>query len=94
MYDLILTTLYKKGYRRMKKRGMDMSLLDDVVDKLRKGETLGKEYDDHVLTGKYAGFHDCHILPNWILIYTIQEDALVLTLTNTGSHQDVFKGKY
>ena len=89
-YDLILTSAYKKGYKRMKKRGMDMSLLDNVVDKLRKGETLdAQKYDVHKLQGKYAGFYDCHIAADWVLIYLIEDDILTLTLSDTGTHQDI-----
>ncbi len=94
MYGLRLTSAYKKGYKRMQKRGMDMSLLDDVVDMLRKGEALDEKYGDHILKGKHDGFHECHILPDWILIYLIEDNILTLTLSTTGTHQDIFKGHY
>ena len=90
MYRVKMTTAYKKGYKRMAKRGMDMSLLEDVVEKLRKGETLDTEtYDVHKLSGKQAGFYDCHIAPDWVLVYLIEDDILTLTLSDTGTHQDM-----
>ena len=90
MYQVKFTTAYKKGYKRMKKRGLDMSLLDEVVDQLRQGSTLDRKYKDHMLTGEYIGYHECHIKPDWLLIYLIEDDILTLTLTETGTHADLF----
>ena len=75
----------------MKKRGMDLTRLDEVVDKLRQGITLDEKYKDHILKGEYAGFHECHIKPDWLHIYLIDNDILTLTLVDTGSHSDLFK---
>ena len=75
----------------MKKRGLDLTLLDDVVDDLRQGKAFGEKYKDHILKGDYAGFHKCHIKPDWLLIYLIEDDVLTLTLVDTGSHSDLFK---
>ena len=75
----------------MKKRGLDLSLLDKVVDELRQGNPLDEKYKDHMLKGEYAGFHECHIKPDWLLIYLIEDNILTLTLVNTGSHSDLFK---
>ena len=94
MYGLKLTSAYKKGYKRMKKRGTDMSLLDDVVEKLLNGEPLDKKYDDHPLKGEFAGFRECHIMPDWILMYLIEDNIMTVTLVNTGTHQDIFKKNY
>ncbi len=91
MYTVKFTSSYKKSYKLMKKRGLDLSLLDDVVDILRQGKTLDKKYKDHLLKGEYAGFHECHIKPDWLLIYLIENDVLTLTLVDTGSHSDLFK---
>lgn len=91
MYTVKFTSSYKKSYKLMKKRGLDLSLLDDVVDILRQGKTLDKKYKDHLLKGEYAGFHECHIKPDWLLIYLIDNDVLTLTLVDTGSHSDLFK---
>ena len=90
MYELILTSAYKKGYKRMKKRGMDMSLLDKVVEKLQSGEKLDREeYDIHTLTGPLAGCYDLHIKPDWVLVYRINKSTITLTLVDTGTHQDM-----
>lgn len=75
----------------MKKRGLDISLLDEVVDLLRQGKQLEERYHDHGLTGDLAGFRECHIKPDWLLIYLIENDILTLTLIDTGSHSDLFR---
>ena len=90
MYEVKFTTAYKKSYKLMKKRGLDISLLDAVVDTLRQGKQLDEKYRDHGLTGKYQGFRECHIKPDWLLVYLIENDILVLTLVDTGSHADIF----
>lgn len=75
----------------MKKRGLDVSLLDEVVDLLRQGKPLDEKYHDHGLTGDYIGFRECHVKPDWLLIYLIENDILTLTLVDTGTHSDLFK---
>ncbi len=91
MYQVKFTTAYKKAYKLMKKRGLDISLLDEVVDLLRQGRQLEERYHDHGLTGDLAGFRECHIKPDWLLIYLIENDILTLTLIDTGSHSDLFR---
>ena len=91
MYEVKFTTAFKKSYKLMKKRGLDISLLDDAVDKLRQGIPLEEKYKDHGLSGNYEGFRECHIKPDWLLIYLIENDILTLTLFDTGSHSDLFK---
>ena len=91
MYQVKFTTAYKKAYKLMKKRGLDISLLDEVVGLLRQGRQLEERYRDHELTGDLAGFRECHIKPDWLLIYLIENDILTLTLIDTGSHSDLFK---
>ena len=91
MYRVKFTTAYKKAYKLMKKRGLDISLLDEVVDLLRQGRQLEERYHDHGLTGDLAGFRECHIKPDWLLIYFIENDILTLTLIDTGSHSDLFR---
>ena len=91
MYQVKFTTAYKKAYKLMKKRGLDISLLDEVVDLLRQGRQLEERYHDHGLTGDLAGFRECHIKPDWLLIYLIENDILTLTLIDTGSPSDLFK---
>lgn len=90
MYTVKFTAAYKKSYKLMKKRGLDLNLLDKVVDELRQGNPLDEKYKDHILKGEYAGFHECHIKPDWLLIYLIEDNILTLTLVNTGSHSDLF----
>ncbi len=91
MYQVKFTTAYKKAYKLMKKRGLDISLLDEVVGLLRQGRLLEERCRDHGLTGDLAGFRECHIKPDWLLIYLIENDILTLTLIDTGSHSDLFK---
>lgn len=91
MYQVKFTTAYKKAYKLMKKRGLDISLLDEVVGLLRQGKQLEERYRDHGLTGDLAGFRECHIKPDWLLIYLIENDILTLTLIDTGSHSDLFR---
>ena len=91
MYQVKFTTAYKRAYKLMKKRGLDISLLNEVVDLLRQGRQLEERYRDHGLTGDLAGFRECHIKPDWLLIYLIENDILTLTLIDTGSHSDLFR---
>ena len=89
-YTIITTSQYRKSYKRAFKRGLDVQILDGVVRKLSLGEKLEAKYKDHVLKGKYKGYHECHIAPDWLLIYSIKNDILVITLIDTGSHSDLF----
>ena len=89
-YRLKFTTAYKKGYKRAKKRGLDISLLDAVVEELRNGSKLDPKYHDHTLHGEFEGFRECHIQPDWLLVYLVENDILTLTLTDTGTHADIF----
>ena len=88
-YIIKFTSAYKKSYKLMKKRGLDISLLDDVVDTLRQDKILEEKYHDHELKGKLKGFRECHVQPDWLLIYLIEDDILTLTLVDTGSHSDL-----
>ena len=91
MYQVKFTQAFKKSYKRIKKRGLDISLLDEVIEKLRLGQTLEEKYRDHELKGNFGGFRESHIKPDWLLIYLIEDDILTLTLVDTGSHADLFK---
>ena len=91
MYEVRFTTAYKKSYKLMKKRGLDLSLLDEVVDTLSQGKTLEEKYADDVLRGKFQGFRECHVKPDWLLVYLIENEILTLTLVDTGSHADIFR---
>ena len=91
MYQVKFTTAFKKSYKLMKRRGLDISLLDGVIDKLRQGIPLEEKYKDHSLSGNFDSFRECHIKPDWLLVYLIEDDILTLTLVNTGTHSDIFK---
>ena len=90
-YELVLTGKFKKGLKLAKKRGLDIKLLEDIVDKLQNGIPLEEKHRDHELKGKFKGFRECHIQPDWLLMYLIEDDVLVLTLVDTGTHSDMFK---
>lgn len=89
-YHLEYTTKFKKNYKKMMKRGLKREDFQLVIEKLQNGKKLDEKYKDHVLKGKYKGFHECHIQPDWLLIYKIQDDVLILTLVDTGTHADLF----
>ena len=89
-YELVLTGRFKKGLKLAKKRGLDISLLADIVEKLLHKIPLEMKNKDHALSGNYKGYRECHIQPDWLLIYLIEEDILTLTLIDTGTHADLF----
>lgn len=89
-YEIQRTTQFKRDYRMAKKRGCDMSKLQTVITLLANGEELSREYLDHDLKGRYSGYRECHIEPDWLLVYKITDSVLVLTLYRTGSHSDLF----
>lgn len=89
-YQVIWSTKFKKDYKLAMKRGLDINLLDTAITILAETGTLPEEYLDHPLSGNYKGFRECHIQPDWLLIYKIVEDKLALALTRTGTHSDVF----
>lgn len=89
-YELIATTKFKKDLKKIIKRGYDIELLDTVVETLLSGEPLDIKYKDHALTGNWINHRECHIMPDWLLIYKIENDILVLTLIDTGTHSDLF----
>ena len=88
--EIIWTTQFKKDYKRMMKRRSDINLIDDIIRKLANGELLPKVNRDHALSGNWSGYRECHIQPDWLLIYRLDDDVLVLTLTRTGTHSDLF----
>ena len=85
------TSAFKKDYKRAKKRGLDLSKLQRVVELLANETSLPESLRDHALTGNWANHRECHIAPDWLLIYQIYEDVLVLELTRTGSHSDLLE---
>ena len=81
---------FKKDYKKIVKRGYDVKLLEDIIKKLAGGETLPERNRDHNLSGDYSGCRECHITPDWLLIYEIYNGELILYLTRTGTHSDLF----
>lgn len=76
IYKLAQTSQFKKDYKLFKKRNADLELLKQIVNKLQSGKQLDKKHCDHALQGKYKGFRECHITPDWLLIYLIENDVL------------------
>ena len=89
-YEIIQTSKFKKDLKIVIKRGYDMALLARVVDTLASGESLPPSNKDHKLEGDYGDSRECHITPDWLLIYKLDKDALILLLTRTGTHSDLF----
>lgn len=89
-YTVKLTTQFKRDYKLAIKRGLNTELIQEVIKILSIGESLPENNKDHALSGVWAGFRECHIQPDWLLVYRVYEDVLILTLTRTGSHSDLF----
>jgi len=90
MLTLKTTSRFRKDYKLAKKRGLDLSLLKAVIDTLLAGKPLEPKHKDHALVGDYVGFRECHILPDWLLIYSAHQETLILTASRTGTHSDLF----
>ena len=90
MYKIATTGKFKRDLKLAKKRGYNLSLLSVVVDMLVAGKPLPEKYKDHNLSSNYVGCRECHITPDWLLIYEVEEDELMLYLTRTGTHSDLF----
>lgn len=89
-YEIKPSNQFKKDLKLAAKRGYRIELLTDVVKKLANGETLDPKYKDHQLTGNFGICRECHIAPDWLLIYQINNNELILYLMRTGSHSDLF----
>lgn len=87
---LVPTSQFKKDYKTAKRRGLNMAELQAVLDKLCTGEQLDARHRDHALVGRYAGFRECHVRPDWLLVYAIDGDQLILTASRTGTDSDLF----
>ena len=85
------TTQFKKDYKTVVKRGYKTSLLEEVIRLLCDEQPLPDKNRDHALTGSFVGFRECHILPDWLLIYKAEQEILTLTLTRTGTHSDLLE---
>lgn len=81
-YAIRPTTRFQKDLKRMQKRGYDITLLTDIIKKLATGEKLPEKNRDHILVGDYAGCRECHITPDWLLVYEIDNGELILYLTD------------
>lgn len=90
MLDIQYSSKFKKDYKTILKRGYNPTLLTDVLELLCAEQPLPPKYNDHPLSGNYKGHRECHITPDWLLIYKIQQNILTLTLTRTGTHSDLF----
>ena len=90
MLELFFTKKFKKDYKRCKKQGKDLLSLKKVIANLREGKILSKEFRDHPLSGNYSGMRECHIEPDFLLIYRIDNEELVLTAVRLGSHSELF----
>ncbi len=89
-YSVDFTTQFKKDIKLAKKQGKDTDKIFEVVEKLANDEVLDAKYKDHCLTGDYKDCRECHIEPDWLLIYKKYESELILMLIRTGSHSELF----
>ena len=90
MYQIVYTNRMKKDAKLMKKRGKDMNKLVNILSLLASGNPLPAQYKDHALSGNLQDFRECHIEPDWLLLYQIYKNTLILSATATGSHADLF----
>lgn len=90
MLTIKYQTAFKRDYKRIVKRGYDARLLEEVIEMLAEQKPLPEKFRDHDLTGNYKGCRECHILSDWLLVYEVNNDELILYLIRTGSHSDLF----
>ena len=90
MLKIVLSNRFKKDLKLAKKRGLNLDILEDIVNKLAMREKLPDKNRDHGLTGDYIGFRECNVAPDWLLVYRVEEDELELFLFRTGTHSDLF----
>lgn len=90
MLEIVASNRFRKDLKQAIRRGYQIDLLDEVVSRLAAREPLAEKHHDHALVGDYSGFRECHITPDWLLIYQICEDELILLLSRTGTHSDLF----
>ena len=89
-YKIIHTARFRKDVKNAAKRGLPLCRLEEIVDQLAAGTPLPERNRDHALTGTFAGYRECHILPDWLLVYRIDNEILTLLLHRTGTHSDLF----
>ena len=90
MLTIRYETTFKRDFKRMVRRGYDIRLLEEVITLLANEQTLPEKYRDHRLIGDYTNCRECHITPDWLLVYQIDNHELILYLTRTGTHSDLF----
>ena len=90
MLTIKYQSVFKKDYKRIKKRGYDTRLLEEVIGLLVEDRELPPKYRDHALSGDYSGCRECHIAPDWLLVYGVMDRHLILYLMRTGTHSDLF----
>ena len=88
--DIVWTSKFKRDYKLAIKRNLDIDLIDDAIRILSSVAPLPESYNDHMLSGNWKGYRECHIQPDWLLVYCIENNDLVLVLTRTGTHSDIF----
>ena len=91
MYEILFTNQFKRSYKKCMKRGRDKVLLEKVITLLAESGTLPPQYKSHKLSGEWSGFWECHIQSDWLLIWEQHDTELVLILTDTGTHSDLFE---
>ncbi len=90
MLTVEYSNMFRRDYKRAAKRGYNTELLDEVIIMLANEEKLPPKYRDHALQGSYKGSRECHITPDWLLVYEIQKNRLILHLSRTGKHSELF----
>ncbi|MCQ2087157.1 MAG: type II toxin-antitoxin system YafQ family toxin [Bacilli bacterium] len=90
MLKIVLSNQFKKDLKLAQKRGLKLELLTEIVNKLSNQEVLPPKNRDHYLSGEYAGYRECHIQPDWLLVYRVEDEDLLLLLFRTGTHSDLF----
>ncbi len=89
-YNIKPTSQFKKDLKTIQKRGYNLGLLTEIIQLLADGQKLPEKNRDHSLSGNFAGCRECHITPDWLLIYELSDNDLILYLTRTGTHSDLF----
>lgn len=90
MLNIQYQSKFKKDLRLLAKRGYDMKKINDAITMLAEEKPLPERYQDHALKGSWIGYRECHILPDWLLIYSINNNILLLTVVRSGTHADLF----
>ena len=92
-YELHVTSQFKRDLKRCKKRGLPLDELWRIIGQLLNDEQLEEKYHAHILSGDRKGLWECHIQPEWLLIWVKRDEELILIMLNTGSHSDLFSKK-